>query len=129
MSARVAAAAVAVFALGLTGSVAAQTHVGTVHAAGLPWSVAAPGGASWALACRFSPVTMEMSRYDRKHWANGLTRSGQGAMRGRLPVDNGWCILTKTGGPGAVAIAMVKNGEARARATNDPARPARVGFV
>ncbi len=129
MSARIAAAVGAVLTLALAGSVSAQTHVGTEHAAGLPWSVAAPGGASWDLACRFSPVTMEMGRYDRKHWANGLTRSGQGAMRGRLPVDNGWCILTKTGGPGAVAIAMVKNGEARARATNDPARPARVGFV
>ncbi|WP_339872892.1 hypothetical protein [uncultured Brevundimonas sp.] len=129
MSARLAAAAAAAVVFSLAGGASAQTHVGTVRAAGLPWSVAAPGGASWALACRFSPVTMDMSRYDRKHWANGLTRSGQGAMRGRLPVDNGWCILTKTGGSGVVAIAMVKDGEARARATNDPAQPARVGFV
>lgn len=129
MSARVTAAAVAVYVFALAGGAAAQTHVGTVHAAGLPWSVAAPGGASWSLVCRFSPVTMEMNNYDRKHWANSLTRSGHGAMRGRLPVDNGWCIVTKTGGPGSVAIAMVKNGEARAQATNDPAHPARVGFV
>ncbi|WP_339929707.1 hypothetical protein [uncultured Brevundimonas sp.] len=129
MSARVAAAAAAIFVLSLAGSASAQTDVGTVHAAGLPWSVAAPGGASWSLVCRFSPVTMEMNNYDRKHWANGLTRGGQGAMRGRLPVDNGWCILTKTAGSGSVAIAMVKNGEARAQATNDTARPARVGFV
>lgn len=123
------AAAVAVFAVALAGGASAQTDVGTAHAAGLPWSVVAPGGASWSLVCRFSPVTMEMNNYDRKHWANSLSRSGQGAMRGRLPVDNGWCILTKTGGPGSVAVAMVKNGEARAQATNDPARPARVGFV
>lgn len=129
MRARSAAAAVAVFAFALAGGASAQTDVGTAHAAGLPWSVAAPGGASWSLVCRFSPVTMEMNNYDRQHWANGLTRSGSGHMAGRLPVDNGWCILTKTGGPGSVAVAMVKNGEARARATNDPARPARVGFV
>lgn len=125
----VAATVVAGLSLGLTGAASAQTDVGTAHAAGLPWSVAAPGGASWSLVCRFSPVTMDMSQYDRKHWANGLTRSGRGGMRGRLPVDNGWCILTKTGGTGSVAVAMVKNGEARAQATNDPARPARVGFV
>jgi hypothetical protein len=131
MTARVAAvaAAVAVFTLGLPGVASAQTDVGTAHASGLPWSVAAPGGASWSLVCRFSPVTMDMSQYDRKHWANGLTRTGRGAMAGRLPVDNGWCILTKTGGPGAVAVALVKNGVARARGTTDPARPARVGFV
>lgn len=129
MSGRGIAAAVAVFVFALAGGASAQTDVGTVHAAGLPWSVAAPGGASWSLVCRFSPVTMEMNNYDRNHWANSLSRSGQGAMRGRLPVDNGWCIVTKTGGRGSVAIAMVKNGEARARATNDPAHPARVGFV
>ena len=125
----IAATAAALALSGLAGPVSAQTAVGTEHAAGLRWSVAAPSGASWSLVCRFSPVTMEMNNYDRKHWANGLTRSGQGAMRGRLPVDNGWCIVTKTGGRGSVAIAMVKNGEARARATNDPAHPARVGFV
>lgn len=129
MTARIAAIAAVILTLGPAGGASAQTDVGADHATGLPWSVAAPGGASWSLVCRFSPVTMEMNNYDRQHWANGLTRSGHGAMRGRLPVDNGWCILTKTGGPGSVAIAMVKNGEARAQATNDPARPARVGFV
>ncbi|MDI1279975.1 hypothetical protein [Brevundimonas sp.] len=129
MTARIAAIAAVILTLGPAGGASAQTDVGTAHAAGLPWSVAAPGGASWSLVCRFSPVTMEMNNYDRKHWANGLTRSGSGHMAGRLPVDNGWCILTKTGGPGSVAVALVKNGEARAQATNDPARPARVGFV
>ena len=72
---------------------------------------------------------MEMNNYDRQHWANGLTRSGSGHMAGRLPVDNGWCILTKTGGAGAVAIALVKDGEARAKATTALSDPVRVGFV
>lgn len=129
MTARIAAIAAVIFTLGLAGGASAQTDVGTEHASGLPWSVAAPDGASWSLVCRFSPVTMEMNNYDRRHWANGLTRSGRGHMAGRLPVDNGWCILTKTGGPGAVAIALVKNGEARARATTALSDPVRVGFV
>tara|TARA_R110002051_G_scaffold201502_5_gene268266 strand:+ start:321 stop:722 length:402 start_codon:yes stop_codon:yes gene_type:complete len=107
----------------------AQTHVGAQHDQGVHWAVAAPQGASWSLACRFPPVTMEMSNYDRAHWANGLTRTGRGPMAGRLPVDNGYCTLTKTGGPGAVAIAMVRNGEIQARGTIDPARPASVGFL
>lgn len=129
MNGRFVAMTVAVVLGGLATPASAQTDVGVEHTAGLPWSVAAPDGASWSLVCRFSPVTMEMNNYDRRHWANGLSRSGRGHMAGRLPVDNGWCILTKTGGPGAVAIALVKNGEARARATTALSDPVRVGFV
>ena len=33
----------------------AQVHVGRNVEGGLPWSVAAPQGASWSLVCRFAP--------------------------------------------------------------------------
>lgn len=67
-----------------------------------------------------------MSQYDRKHWANRLNRAGQGPQRGRLPGDNGSCNLAKMGGAGPVGIAIVKNGQATAAGTNDPAGPAQI---
>jgi hypothetical protein len=109
-----------------TFSALAQTDVGEQHHGGLHWAIAAPQGASWALNCAFSPVTLHMSQYDRKHWANRLSRVGSGAAQGRLPGDNGSCTLTKTGGRGSVGVAIVKNGQARAAGTNNPMRPAQV---
>jgi len=119
----------AVLAIGLTAMVSSasgQTNVGQNHGGGLHWSVAAPQGASWSLSCGFSPVTLDMGRYDREHWANRLNRAGQGPQRGRLPGDNGSCTLTKTGGAGPVGVALVKNDLAAAAGTNHPARPAQI---
>lgn len=101
----------------------AQENVGTEHYSGIPWSVAAPEGASWTMSCRFSPVTMEMSRYNRNQMVNQLQRQGSGPDRGRLPGDNGSCTLTKTGGAGPVGIAVVKEGVATSRGTNAAQAP------
>lgn len=106
----------------------AQTNVGARTDAGLPWHVAALQGASWSLECRFKPVLYEASTYNKEAWANRLNRTASGSQGGRLPSDNGSCTVTKTGGRGAVAIAMIKNGESQVAVTTDPARPAAVGF-
>lgn len=106
----------------------AQTNVGANLEGGLPWHVAALQGASWSLVCRFKPVLYEASAYNREAWANRIAQTGRGSEGGRLPSDNGSCTVTKTGGRGAVAIAMIKNGEAQVAVTSDPARPAAVGF-
>ncbi len=107
----------------------AQTHVGKNVEGGIPWSVAAPQGASWSLDCRFSPVTYEASQWDLRHWTNRIRTTGAGASRGRLPHQDGSCTVTKTGGAGPVAIAMVRGDEVQAQATNDTAHPAAVGFL
>lgn len=106
----------------------AQTRLGADIESGLPWHVAALQGASWSLVCRFKPVTYEASTYNREAWANRIAQTGRGSMGGRLPGDDGSCTVTKTGGRGAVAIAMIKNGESQVAVTTDPARPAAVGF-
>jgi hypothetical protein len=106
----------------------AQTRLGADIERGLPWHVAALQGASWSLECRFKPVVYEASTYNREAWANRIAQSGRGSEGGRLPSDNGSCTVTKTGGRGAVAIAMIKNGESQVAVTSDPARPAAVGF-
>jgi pyruvate dehydrogenase complex dehydrogenase (E1) component len=108
------------------GPAVAQTHVGSDAYSGLHWSVAAPEGASWTLECRFRPVTVWISTYERNRWMNVMNQAGQGSARGRLPGDNGRCTLTKTGGVGPVGIALVKNGAATASGTRDPATPAKV---
>lgn len=113
-------------ATAMPASASGQTDVGSNHQAGLHWSVSAAPDASWSLSCGFSPVTLHMSQYDRKHWANRLDRLGRGPQRGRLPGDNGSCALSKTGGAGPVGIAIVKNGQATSAGTNDPARPAQI---
>lgn len=105
-------------------SAASQTDLGKNHQGGLHWAIAAPQGARWSLQCGFSPVTLDMSQYDRQHWANRLTRTGHGAQRGRLPGENGSCTLTKTGGAGPIGIALVKDGLATAVGTNQPSKPA-----
>ena len=116
-------------ALAVAPAASAQTHVGRNIEGGLHWSVAAPQGASWSLVCRFAPVTYEASAYDLRHWINKIATTGTGAAHGRLPHQDGRCTVTKTGGPGPVGIAMVKNGEVQSAGTNDPARPAAVGFL
>ncbi|HWQ88058.1 hypothetical protein [Brevundimonas sp.] len=106
----------------------AQTRLGADIESGLPWHVAALQGASWSLECRFRPVVYEASAYNREAWANRIAQTGRGSGGGRLPSDNGSCTVTKTGGRGAVAIAMIKNGESQVAVTTDPAKPAAVGF-
>ena len=120
---------VVVTSLSAASAASAQTHVGRNVEGGIPWAVAAPQGASWSLVCRFAPVTYEASQWDLRHWTNKIATSGTGAARGRLPHQDGRCAVTKTGGPGPVAIAMVKDGEVQADATNDASRPAAVGFL
>ena len=107
---------------------AAQTNVGANVEGGLPWHVSAPEGASWRLECRFRPVIYEANAYNRSAWANRIGDNGRGSRAGRLPSDNGSCTVTKTGGRGNVAIAMIKNGASQVAVTSDPARPAAVGF-
>jgi hypothetical protein len=106
----------------------AQTRLGADIESGLPWHVAALQGASWSLVCRFKPVTYQASTYNKEAWANRIAETGRGSKGGRLPSDNGSCTVTKTGGRGSVAIAMIKNGESQVAVTTDPARPAAVGF-
>ena len=91
---------------------------GTDPNGGLHWHVAAPQGASWALDCRFRPVTIEGRMLNR------YQRTGTGPQPGRLPTDHGRCTLKKTGGEGPVGIALVKNGQATADGTRDASRDA-----
>ena len=116
----------AFLALGLGMGAEAQTHVGKDAYQGLHWAVAAPQGASWTLVCRFRPVTVWVSPYERDRWMNIMTQDGRGSRHGRLPGDNGRCSLTKTGGEGSVGIALVKNGMATSAGTRDQANPAKV---
>lgn len=113
-------------ATALAMSASAQTDVGKDHYGGLHWSVAAPQGANWTLLCRFRPVTLWVSQYDRRQWVNQVARQGEGPQRGRLPGDDGRCTLTKTGGAGPVAIALVTDGVATAQGTADGLAPAHV---
>ncbi|MGO4409477.1 MULTISPECIES: hypothetical protein [unclassified Brevundimonas] len=115
-----------IFAAALTAAVAASGAASAQHTeevgqnpyGGLHWSVAAPQGATWALQCQFAPVTV------RGIHMNRINHTGTGPMAGRLPGDNGSCRLTKTGGEGSVGVALVKNGQATAAGTRDPAKPA-----
>ncbi|MNE22421.1 hypothetical protein D3C80_1156300 [compost metagenome] len=113
-------AAVLTAAVAASGAASAQKteEVGQNPYGGLHWSVAAPQGATWALQCQFSPVTI------RGIHMNRINHTGTGRMAGRLPSDNGSCRVTKTGGHGGVGVAVVKNGVATAAGTNDPAAPA-----
>jgi len=113
--------------LAATSAAPVQAVAGVPMDGGLYWHVSAPQGASWSLVCHFTPLKVQLSRYDRDAIVNRITRQGKGLMPGRLPGDNGRCTLTKTGGDGPVAISLVKNGVATADATIDPARPAAIG--
>lgn len=124
-------AVVLVLAISLSAPAAgAQTWVGRNIEGGLHWHVSAPEGAAWRLECRFPPVTYYRNAYDQKAWINKLERSGRGDDAGRLPLNIGDCHVWKTGGQGAVAIALARGpGDTRAAATRDPATPAAVGFL
>ena len=108
---------------------AAQTQLGTNIEGGMHWHVSAPDGANWRLVCRFPPATYQRSIYDHNAWINRFERSGRGPDSGRLPLNVGHCHVWKTGGRGAVAIALSRPGETVADATRDPANPAAVGFL
>lgn len=92
---------------------------------GLHFHVAAPQGASWSLECRFRPARITINAYERRV-TNQLSYSGSGPRAGRLPGDNGRCVLTKTGGTGPVGVALVKAGVPTAAGTNDPTKPAAI---
>lgn len=59
-----AGAGVLIMASGASAALA-QTHVGSDAYRGLHWSVAALQGAAWRLECRFRPVTVWISTYER----------------------------------------------------------------
>ena len=92
---------------------------------GLHFHIAAPQGAYWSLECRFRPMQITINQYERR-FTNQLRYSGAGARAGRLPGDNGRCVLTKTSGAGPVGLALVKNGVPSAAGTADPAKPAAI---
>lgn len=116
----------AVFAAG--SSAVAQTYVGHNIEGGLHYSVSAPQGASWRLNCRFPPVTYYRNNYDQRSWINQLRDEGSGASRGRLPLDSGYCEVTKTGGEGPVAIAVGRTGKVEARAVRAVGESATAGL-
>ena len=121
--------AIASVVLAGAGSAASQTHVGSDLESGLAWSVAAPGGASWSLACRHPPVTYYRNAYDKRAWANKLSTRGQGAGRGRLPLDRGWCEATKTGGEGPVGLAVARPGGVASDAVREAGQTAAAGLL
>ncbi len=121
-------AMVVLMGVGLSTAADAQVHVGENITGGLPWHVATLQGARWSLECRFKPVKFQATVYNANAWANRLNEDGRGSKGGRLPSNDGSCAVVRTRGRGAVAIAMVKDGETRVAVTTDPAKPAAVGF-
>lgn len=111
------------------GPAAAQTHVGDNLAGGLHWHVAAPDGAIWSLECRFRPITRTVNQYERRRWANRMRINGAGPQAGRLPVDNGRCAVTKRGGEGPVAIALVRGAETATGAATEVGDQAFAGLL
>ena len=107
---RPAVLAVACALLIVGGQASAQTYVGRNVEGGLHWSVSAPENASWRLVCRHPPAIYYQSAYNQRAWINQFTETGQGAARGRLPLDSGSCEVTKTGGRGPVAVAVGRPG-------------------
>jgi hypothetical protein len=115
---------------GAASTAGAQTYVGKNIEGGMHWHVAAPQGASWSLVCRFPPVTYWRTNYDKKAWINRFARESGGSQGGRLPLNVGHCHLTKTGGRGAVGLALARSPtEVVSDGTRDPAEPAAVGFL
>jgi hypothetical protein len=111
--------------LALTATSALAQGSNTDAYQGLHFHVAAPQGASWSLECRFRPTQITINQYERR-FTNQLRYSGSGPRAGRLPGDNGRCVLTLTGGAGPVGLALVKNGVPTAAGTVDPAKPAAI---
>lgn len=126
---RAGAALLIAIAVSMAPAASAQVHVGRNVEGGLPWSVAAPQGASWSLVCRFAPVTYEANRFDTRHWTNKIATSGTGAARGRLPSQDGRCTVTKTGGAGPVGLALVRGTEIMAAGATGVGEPASVGLL
>lgn len=112
-----------VLALAATGALAQGSNTDAYD--GLHFHVAAPQGANWSLECRFRPTRITINSYERRV-TNQLSYSGAGPRAGRLPGDNGRCVLTKTGGAGPVGVALVKAGVPTAAGTNDPSKPAAI---
>lgn len=122
------AALISLVAVALASPAVAQTYVGRDIEGGLHWSVSAPQGASWRVNCRFPPVTYFRNNYDQRSWINQLTDEGSGPSRGRLPLDSGYCEVTKTGGEGPVAIAVGRPGKVEARAVRETGQSATAGL-
>ncbi len=118
----------ALIAVAMASPASAQTHVGRNIEGGLHYAVAAPQGASWRLNCRFPPVTYFRNNYDQRSWINQLRDEGHGPSRGRLPLDSGYCQVTKTGGEGAVAIAVGRPGTVDVRAVRAVGESATAGL-
>ena len=117
-----------VLAPALASPAAAQTDVGRNIEGGLYWSVAAPQGAAWRLSCRFPPVTYFRNNYDQHAWINELSDQGAGPSRGRLPLDSGYCKVTKTAGAGPVAIAVGRAGQIETGAVRDAGQSVTAGL-
>jgi len=115
-------------AVAVASPAAAQTYVGRNIEGGLHYAVSAPQGAAWRVNCRFPPVTYFRTNYDQRSWINQLTDEGHGPSRGRLPLDTGYCKVTKTGGEGPVAIAVGRTGMVEARAVRAVGESATAGL-
>ena len=100
----------AALSLAVVGPATAQTFVGDSTENGMHWHIAAPQGASWRMECRFRPVVYQANQYERR-WINKISQPGQGSLPGRLPDNDGYCQVTKTGGPGPIGIAVVRGHE------------------
>lgn len=120
---RLAMALPLVLVVGANGALAQGSNTNAYD--GLHFHVAAPQGASWSLECRFRPIQITINQYERR-FTNQLSYTGSGPRAGRLPGDNGRCVLTKTGGAGPVGLALVKNGVPTAAGTIDPTKPAAI---
>lgn len=88
---------------------------------GMPYAIAAQPTASYTLVCKFRAVRV---------WGRALINqyyvSDKGPTHGHLPSDNARCTLTKTAGPGAVVLALIKNGKARTVAAAQTGAPVKV---
>ena len=100
----------ALLSFALVGPATAQTFVGDSTENGMHWHIAAPQGASWRMECRFRPVIYQFNQYERR-WINKISQPGQGSLPGRLPDNDGYCRVTKTGGPGPIGIAIARGDE------------------
>ena len=70
---------------------------------GLEYSISADRGALYMLDCKFRAIR----RYGRGLVNNYRVRD-KGPTRGRLPSDNGRCVITKLSGPGVVTLTVIK---------------------
>ena len=107
MRALAAAAAVALAA----GPAAAQRPpVVPPQRAQLPYTVTAPKGATYTLACRFRAIRVKGAFDLDRGYVNKIDLSPPNARSGLLPTDNGRCLLTQTGKAGPITLTIVKAG-------------------